>query len=128
MAEIKSTMDLVMERAARIGKASSEELRMDSEEGFNEAVDKMIVNLDAQLVAFEEKVKTSPEEYTVVQSGGGSGGGANAFPGALVIFLLLSDAQPGQRSHLPEPGRRVLRLPLVRSADRQDRAGWPQDR
>lgn len=68
----------------------SEELRMDSEEGFNEAVDKMIVNLDAQLVAFEEKVKTSPEEYTVVQSGGGSGGGANAFPGALVIFLLLS--------------------------------------
>jgi len=29
MAEIKSTMDLVMERAARIGKASSEELRME---------------------------------------------------------------------------------------------------
>jgi len=29
MAEIKSTMDLVMERAARIGKASSEELRQE---------------------------------------------------------------------------------------------------
>ena len=29
MAEIKSTMDLVMERAARIGKASSEDLQQD---------------------------------------------------------------------------------------------------
>jgi len=68
----------------------SEELRIDSEKGFNEAVDKMIVNLDAQLVTFQEKVKQSPEEYKVVQSGGGSGGGAITFPGALLIFLLLS--------------------------------------
>jgi len=68
----------------------SEELRIDSEKGLNQAVDKMIVNLDAQLVAFEEKVKTSPEEYEVVQSGGSHGGGALGLPAALVISLLLS--------------------------------------
>ena len=68
----------------------SEELRADSEKGFNEAVDKMIVNLDAGLVAFREKVKESPEEYTVVQSGGPSGGGAMDFPAALLIALLLA--------------------------------------
>jgi len=68
----------------------SEELRVDSEKGFNEAVDKMIVNLDAQLVAFEEKVKASPEEYQVVQSGGSSGGGAIGWASAVLVFLLLS--------------------------------------
>jgi len=67
----------------------SEELRVDSEKGFNEAVDKMIVNLDAQLVAFEEKAKSSPEEYKIVHSGGSSGGGAFGLPVAALISLLL---------------------------------------
>ena len=68
----------------------SEELRVDSEKGFNEAVDKMIRNLDTQLVAFEERVKSSPEEYTVVHSGGGrSGGGALGLPASLLISLFL---------------------------------------
>jgi len=41
MAEIKSTMDLVMERAARIGKASREELQQDEarKKGMQLAVD-----------------------------------------------------------------------------------------
>ncbi|MGD2141205.1 MAG: rhombotarget lipoprotein [Burkholderiales bacterium] len=67
----------------------SEELRVDSEKGFNEAVDKMIVNLDSQLVAFQEKVKESPEEYTVVQSGKTSGGGAVGVWSATLVTLLL---------------------------------------
>jgi rhombotail lipoprotein len=67
----------------------SEELRLDSEKGFNEAVDKMILNLDAGLITFQEKVKESPEEYTVVQSGTSSGGGALGFPGSALIVLLL---------------------------------------
>ena len=67
----------------------SEELRDDSEKGFNEAVDKMIVNLDAQLVAFEEKAKSSPEEYQIVHSGRSSGGGAIGLPIAALIALLL---------------------------------------
>ena len=40
----------------------SEEPRDDSDAGFNEAVDKMIANLDVQLVAFRDKVKDSPDE------------------------------------------------------------------
>ncbi len=68
----------------------SEELRVDSEKGFNEAVSKMIANLDVQLLAFREKVKESPEEYQVVQRSGSSGGGAVDLPVAALIALLLA--------------------------------------
>jgi len=68
----------------------SEELRVDSEKGFTAAVDEMIANLDAGLIAFREKVKESPEEYQVVQSGQSSGGGALDFPAAVLIALLLA--------------------------------------
>lgn len=67
----------------------SEELRVDSEKGFNDAVDKMIVNLDTQLVAFEEKAKSSPQEYQIVHRGGSSGGGAFGLPVAALMSLLL---------------------------------------
>lgn len=68
----------------------SEELRTDSNTGFNEAVGKMITNLDAQLLAFQERVKSSPEEYQVVRSGGSSGGGAIGPASAALILLLLA--------------------------------------
>jgi len=68
----------------------SEELREDSEAGFNEAVDKMIANLDVQLVAFQDKVKESPEEYQVVRSDGSTGGGALGLPAAALIAMLLA--------------------------------------
>ncbi len=69
----------------------TEELRVDSEKGFNEAVDKMIPNLNQQLVAFREKVKASPEEYKVVRSDGSSkGGGALDAWAALLIGSLLA--------------------------------------
>lgn len=68
----------------------SEELRDDSDAGFNEAVDKMIANLDVQLVAFRDKVKESPDEYQVVRSDGSSGGGALDLPSAALIALLLA--------------------------------------
>jgi rhombotail lipoprotein len=67
----------------------SEELRDDSDAGFNEAVDKMIANLDVQLVAFREKVNESPEEYQVVRSDGSSGGGALDIGTAAMFALLL---------------------------------------
>ena len=68
----------------------SEELRDDSDTGFNEAVDKMIANLDVQLVAFRDKVKESLDEYQVVRSDGSSGGGALDLPTAALIALLLA--------------------------------------
>ena len=47
MAEIKSTMDLVMERAARIGKASSEEVRL--EEARKKGIQLAVEYLDGSL-------------------------------------------------------------------------------
>lgn len=54
----------------------SEQLRKDSETGFNEATQRMIANLDQQLLAFRERVKERPAEYTVVRREGYRGGGA----------------------------------------------------
>jgi rhombotail lipoprotein len=54
----------------------SEELRANSEEGFNGAAKEMITNLDQQLASFKEKVKERPAEYKVVHSQGYSGGGS----------------------------------------------------
>jgi rhombotail lipoprotein len=57
----------------------SEQLRMDSEQGFDQAGKNMIANLDEQLALFKEKVKERPQEFKVVhrpEYTGGSGGGA----------------------------------------------------
>ncbi len=69
----------------------SEELRADSEKGFNVAVDRMIPSLERQLAGFQEKVKASPEEYKVVRAdSGGKGGGAFDFVTALLVGMLLA--------------------------------------
>jgi rhombotail lipoprotein len=75
----------------------SGELRTDSEEGFNLAAKEMIANLDEQLVAFREKIKTAPEEYKVVRSAGYSGGGGS-FDGwtLLVLLFLIGGLKAGQ--------------------------------
>lgn len=66
----------------------SEQLRKDSEAGFTEATKQMIANLDQQLLAFRERVKERPAEYTVVRAEGSRGGGAlDGF--MLVIFAAL---------------------------------------
>lgn len=60
MAEIKSTMDLVMERAARIGKASSEELRLEEarKKGIQLAVEYLEGNLPDPLEALQNQDKS----------------------------------------------------------------------
>lgn len=62
----------------------SEELRHDSEQGFQEAAKDMVMNLDTQLALFKDKVKNEPAEYKVIHrpeyTGGGSLGG---------VFLAL---------------------------------------
>lgn len=68
----------------------SEELRADSEKGFNEAVDKMIPNLNQQLAMFREKVKAAPEEYQVVRSDGSRGGGSMEFWMALLFGAVMA--------------------------------------
>ncbi len=54
----------------------SEELRKDSQEGFQIAAKDMIKNLDEQLASFKAKVKESPKEYKVVERRGYHGGGS----------------------------------------------------
>ena len=59
MAEIKSTMDLVMERAARMGKASSEDLHLEEarKKGMQLAVAYLDGNLNDPLEALKEQEK-----------------------------------------------------------------------
>jgi len=64
----------------------SEQLRVDSEAGFNKATGEMIANLDVQLAAFRERVKERPTEYRVVPTEGYRGGGVGG--GALDAFML----------------------------------------
>lgn len=54
----------------------TEQLRQDSENGFNEAAKEMINNLDQQLAVFKDRVKERPEEYKVVRTSGYTGGGS----------------------------------------------------
>lgn len=68
----------------------SEQLRADGAQGFDEAVEKMIGNLQTQLVAFQERVKSSPEEYQVVRAdGSGARGGGDFGPWAGGLFAVL---------------------------------------
>lgn len=53
----------------------SEQLRLDREAGVKEATAEMIQNLDAQLIAFQARVKEKPEEFRVVRTEGYRGAG-----------------------------------------------------
>ena len=70
-----------------------DQLRRDSQRGFREASDGLIVNLDQQLTDFKQKVKESPEEYKVVRrSGDGKGGGSIGgwFAAAFAVLAVLT--------------------------------------
>lgn len=68
MAEIKSTMDLVMERAARIGKASKEELQEDDakKKGIQLAVDFLEERIDSLAAAL---AADAPAMQTAMRQG-----------------------------------------------------------
>ena len=68
----------------------TEELRADSGKGFDLAVEAMIKNLAPQIVSFQEKVKSAPEEYKVVRASSSKGGGALDSIIAVMIGLLLA--------------------------------------
>lgn len=61
----------------------NEQLRLDSQRGFEEAAANLVTNLKEQLDQFKEKVKESPEEYKIEHKVGYTGGGS-------VDFLTLS--------------------------------------
>lgn len=63
----------------------SEELRVDSERGFQEAAKDLVKNLDTQLALFRDKVKSEPQQYRVQNRPGYKGGG---HVGGLFLALL----------------------------------------
>jgi len=65
----------------------SEQIRLDSTAGFQEASKDLIVNLDAQLELFKEKIKEMPEEYRVVHKDGYTGAGSIGAGFALSLLL-----------------------------------------
>ncbi|APG28107.1 rhombotarget lipoprotein [Syntrophotalea acetylenivorans] len=66
----------------------SEQLRIDSAEGFSLAADQLVVNLKDQLERFKEKVKQRPEEYVVKHRAGYTGGGSLGAGYALLVLGL----------------------------------------
>ena len=69
----------------------NEQLRLDSEAGFREAAADLVPNLQAQLSAFQEKVKEQPEEYKVEHKPGYTGkGGLDAVTVLLVILMAAT--------------------------------------
>ncbi len=67
----------------------SEELRVDSIRGFEEATGHMISNLDVQLANFREKIKRNPEQIKIVHREGYSGGGAIGWMEAVLMLLVV---------------------------------------
>jgi rhombotail lipoprotein len=69
----------------------SEELRKDSQKGFDIAAADLKKNLTQQLELFRTKVKESPTEYHVVNRGGSGGGGSGAIePYVLALLIVLT--------------------------------------
>lgn len=63
----------------------SEELRVDSIEGFEKAAKHMAANLKVQLAGFQKRIKENPSEVKISHRKGYGGGGAIQWP---ILFLL----------------------------------------
>jgi rhombotail lipoprotein len=76
----------------------NEQLRLDSQRGFEEAAANLVTNLKEQLDQFKEKVKESPQEYKIEQKAGYTGGGSMDFI-TLSLALAMGGALlwPGNR-------------------------------
>lgn len=76
----------------------SARLREDAERGFEEAVVEMIGNLDQELVVFQERVRSSPEEFQVARTDGKGGGGALGVWSAFLVLLIAARSWTARRS------------------------------
>jgi rhombotail lipoprotein len=66
----------------------SEQLRIDSSNGFRLAADNLVANLQDELNRFKKKVKERPEAYAVEHKPGYTGGGSLGGGYALVLLTL----------------------------------------
>jgi rhomboid family GlyGly-CTERM serine protease len=93
----------------------SQQLRQNSEAGFNEAAQMMAANLKEELEKFKEKVKNSPEEFKVVPTRGYAGGARGG--GSVDTMMVVMLDQPGGVSRMdtktPQPVGHVPLWTLV---------------
>ncbi len=70
----------------------SEQLRLDSIKGLEQATDELIENLRAELSRFQERVEESPEQYEVYREPGYTGGGSlgGGFSAAILLCGALA--------------------------------------
>lgn len=68
----------------------SEQLRVDSMEGFKEASTDLVANLEQQLKLFKEKVKQTPADYQIVHKPGYTGGGSLDYIYIIILSMLAS--------------------------------------
>lgn len=66
----------------------SEQLRKDSQQGFEEAATNLVVNLKGELAGFKERVTNSPTEYKIAYKPGYTGAGAFGGMEAVIISAL----------------------------------------
>ncbi len=66
----------------------SEELRVDSQRGFDEAATALVASLKEQLDMFQEKVKESPQEYKIEHKVGYRGGGSINLITLFLAFVM----------------------------------------
>ena len=99
MAEIKSTMDLVMERAARFGKASREELQQDEarKKGIQVAVDFLEGRLDKVSAAV---AGTEPAMQMAVRQGAAEG----------LLRNIFLPREPAQRARIDRAAQGIIEL------------------
>lgn len=77
----------------------SEELREDSNRGFDLAADDLVVNVETELQRFRKKIKERPEEVKVVHSKGYTGAGYLGSGFVLIVLVLAGiAAHHGRRS------------------------------
>ena len=65
-----------------------EQLRKDSDRGFDQAATNMVANLQQQLAQFRQRVKESPAEFKVVHKPGYTGAGSVGWVGVVLAGLL----------------------------------------
>ena len=76
-----------------------EKLRHDSLQGFVEASDEMIVNLQSELNSFTERLKQRPDDIQIVRSAGYSGGAFNLLLPLCLLGLVLARKQHSNNLH-----------------------------
>lgn len=75
----------VKSRSTLVGR--DETIREDSYEGFDQASEDLVQNLEAALETFKERVKQSPEEYQIAKADGYAGGASS---GGLLLLILAT--------------------------------------